>query len=71
MSATISLEERAKRARQMDNALASVRMQGLEPGREAAAIFQRHVDGDLTEPEVRAALTALHDRKYGPVRLSR
>ena len=55
----------------MDNALSSVRMEGLEPGREAAAIFQSHVDGELTESEMRAALSALHDRKYGPLRLPR
>lgn len=66
-----SQEERAERASQMDDALASVRMEGLEPSEEAKAIFQRHVDGELTESEMGAALDALHDRKYGPVRLPR
>ncbi len=67
----ISQEERAERARQMDDALASVRLEGLEPSDEAKAIFERHVDGELTEAEMGAAIDALHDRKYGPVRLPR
>lgn len=66
-----SAEERRERTRQMNNALASVRMEGLEPSEEAKSIFQRHVDGDLTEAEMRTALDELHDQKYGPVRLSR
>ena len=64
-------QECAERARQMDDALASVRMEGLEPSDEAKAIFERHVDGELTEAEMGAAIDALHDRKYGPVRLPR
>jgi len=65
----ISRKERAERVRQTENALASVRMEGVEPSEKARAIFQRHVDGELTESEMGAALDALHDRKYGPVRL--
>lgn len=68
---TISQEERTERAKQMSAALASVRMEDLEPSDEAKAIFQRHVDGELTEAEMSTALDALHDRKYGPVRLPR
>ena len=64
-------QECAERARQMDDALASVRMEGLEPSDEAKAIFERHVDGELTEAEMGSAIYALHDRKYGPVRLPR
>jgi len=63
-----SRAERRQRAKQMDNALASVRMENLEPSDEAKAIFRRHVEGELTEAEMGAALDALHDRKYGPVR---
>lgn len=63
--------ERARRAQQMDNALASVRMEGLEPSEQAKVIFERHVAGDLTEAEMGAALDDLHDRAYGPVRIPR
>ncbi len=66
-----SSEERAERARQMDNALAGVRLEGLEPGAEAAEIFERHVNGELTLSEMGEALDTLHDRDYGPVRLPR
>jgi fido (protein-threonine AMPylation protein) len=36
------------RVREVENALASVRRQGLEPSDEAKAMFQRYVDGQLS-----------------------
>ena len=71
VTVSISAEERAKRQEEIREALASVRMEGLEPGPEATAIFQDYADGLLTSEEVDAAIEALHDRKYGSVRLSR
>jgi anthranilate phosphoribosyltransferase len=65
----VAHDGRREQVKQMDDALASVRIEGLEPSDEAKAIFQRHVDGELTEAEMGAALDALHDRKHGPVRL--
>jgi hypothetical protein len=62
---------RAQRAREVENALASVRMEGLEPSPEALAIFERYVDGELTSKEMGRALDTLLDSKYGPVRLPR
>lgn len=62
---------RTQRAREVANALASVRMEGLEPSDEAKAIFQRYVDGDLTSEEMNRAILQLLDEKYGPVRLPR
>ena len=67
----ISKEERSKRARQMENALASVRLEGLEPDAEAASIFQRHIAGELTLDEMGAAIDELNDRDFGPLRLPR
>ena len=58
-----------QRAREIDNALASVRMEGLEPSDEAKAIFQRYVDGVSTAEEMGRAIDQLLDREYGPVRL--
>jgi hypothetical protein len=66
----ISAEERANRSDAVEEALASVRLEGLEPGPEALAIFQRHVDGDLNMEEAGKEIEKMHDRKYGPVRLS-
>ena len=62
---------RIERAREVDNALASVRLEGLEPSDEAKAIFQRYVDGEMTSEEMGRAIDELLDRKYGPVRLPR
>ena len=41
-----------QRAKEIDNALASVRMEGLEPSEESKVIFQRYVDGELTSEEM-------------------
>ena len=63
--------ERAQRAREVDNALASVRMEGLEISSEAQALFQRYVDGEVTSEELDQAFDHYFDLKYGPVRLPR
>ena len=60
---------RAERAREVENALASGRMEGLEPSPGAMAIFQRYIDGELTLEEMGAAIDAHAGREYGPVRL--
>ena len=69
--AVITESGRAQRAKEVENALASVRMEGLEPSDSAKAIFQRYVDGELTSEEMDRAFDAHLDREYGPVRLSR
>ena len=62
---------RTERAREVENAMASVRMEGLEPSEETKALFQRYVDGELTSQELDDAFQAYLDREYGPVRLPR
>ena len=62
---------RTQRAREVENAMASVRMEGLEPSEETKALFQRYVDGELTSEELDRAFAAYLDREYGPVRLPR
>ena len=71
MAVTTRDQTRLQREREVENALASVRMEGLEPSSEAKSIFQRYVDGDLTLEEMGRAVDQLLDRQYGPVRLSR
>jgi hypothetical protein len=61
---------RTQRAREVENAVASVRMEGLEPSDEAKAIFQRYIDGELTSQEKAKAFEEFLDRAYGPVCLS-
>ena len=69
MPAITTDRERMARAREVENALASVRMEGLEPSAEAKAIFQSYVDGVLNSDEMGDAIDRLLDSKYGPVRL--
>ena len=71
MSVITADRAREQRAKAIDNALASVRMEGLEPSDEAKDIFQRYVNGLLTAEEMDRAIDQLLDRAYGPVRLSR
>jgi hypothetical protein len=71
MAATTLGQTRTQREREVANALASVRMEGLEPSAEARGIFQRYVEGDVSLNEMGRAVDQLLDRQYGPVRLSR
>ena len=67
----ITEQERAKRLDEVRQALASVRLEGLEPGQEVHFIYQRYVDGELTLEQMGAEIEALHDREYGPVPVPR
>lgn len=60
---------RAVRAEEMDDALATGRMEGLEPSAGATAIFQRYVDGDLTLEQMGRAIHEFSEREYGSVHL--
>lgn len=69
--AVINLETaKEKRVREVENALASVRMEGLEPSEEMKAMFHRYVEGELTSDELDSAIDTYLTRQYGPVRLS-
>ena len=67
-TADLALEQRAK---DIENSLASGRMEGLEPSSEAMAIFQRYIEGGLTLEEMGVAIDEYAHREYGPVRLPR
>jgi hypothetical protein len=60
---------RPSRAREVQNAIASGRLEGLEPSAGAHEIFQRYVDGELTLEQMGDAIDEFADREYGPVRL--
>jgi hypothetical protein len=62
---------RTERAREVANALASVRMEGLEISSEAEVLFQQYVEGEVSSEELDGAFDRYFDRKYGPVRLPR
>lgn len=67
--AVLTDHTQASRAREVENALASGRMEGLEPSAGAKEIFQRYIDGELTLERMGAAIDQFADREYGPVRL--
>jgi hypothetical protein len=71
MSVITTDRAREQRAQAIEDALASVRMEGLEPSEEAKSIFQRFVDGSLSAEEMDQAIDQILKRDYGPVRLSR
>ena len=62
--------ERADRQARVERAMASVRLEGLEPTDAAKAIFDRYVAGDLTIEEMGAEIRALNAREFGPVHVS-
>lgn len=65
-----SSRERTQRAREMASALASVRIEGIEPSDEGKAVFESYVAGEISLEQMGRAIDELHDRLYGPVRLS-
>jgi len=67
----ITGQERAKRLSEVRQALASVRLEGLEPGGEAQSIYQRYVEGELTLEQMGTEIEARHDREHGPIPESR
>ena len=71
MAVTTLDQTRTQREREVANALASVRMEGLEIFSEAEVMFQQYVDGKVTSEVLDSAFDRYFDRKYGPVRLPR
>jgi hypothetical protein len=67
--AVLTDRARETRAREIENATASGRLEGLEPSAGAKEIFQRYVEGELTLEQMGAAIDEFADREYGPVRL--
>ena len=60
-----------QREQAVKNALASVRMEGLEPSDNANAIFQRFVSGELTLAQMDSAFDDHFSSLNGFLRLSR
>jgi len=63
-------DEITKREEDYRQALATLRLEGLEPAVEADAIFQRYARSELTLEEMGAEIDKLHERQFGPVPLS-
>jgi hypothetical protein len=71
MAVTAIDQARAQRSTEVENALASVRMEGLEPSEEAKATFQRYVDGELSLEGMGRAIDQILDPSNGSLRLPR
>lgn len=73
MDATVLITEQERQTREsaIEQALASVRLEGLEPGASVHQIYRRYINGELTLQEMGNEIEALHDREYGPISLSR
>ena len=69
-SRSITDQERVQRRARIERAIASVRLEGLEPTAAARAIFNRYVSGELTIDEMGAEIRALNAREFGPVHVS-
>jgi len=63
----ITDQERTERQARVARAVASVRLEGLEPTDAAMAVFERYIVGDLTSQEMTEQIRALNAREFGPV----
>jgi hypothetical protein len=66
----ITTQERSERGARVARAVASVRLEGLEPTDAAKAVFDRYVAGELTTGEMAAEIRALNAREFGPLSVS-
>ena len=63
--------EREQRMSEVNNALASVRMEGLEPDERVLYLYQRYVTGELTSEALDEALNRHLVAEYGPLPIPR
>ena len=66
----ISDEEYKKRARALREAIASLRIEGFMVDDETQRIMQRHVDGEISDGQFRAAIDELNEQRFGSLSLS-
>jgi len=70
-STPIGGQERAKREQAFVATVANLRIEGLYLDDELKGIFQRHVDGEISIEEFRAAVNELSERRFGSLSVSR
>ena len=58
----ITDEERARRQKAIDTARRSIRLEGMQVDPEGEALFDRYIAGELTRPELDAAVMAMANR---------
>jgi hypothetical protein len=67
----ISEQERTKREQALAATIANLRIEDLHLDDELKRIFQRHVDGEIGDEELGAAIDELNERRFGPLPISR
>ncbi|BDC50866.1 hypothetical protein F183_A31820 [Bryobacterales bacterium F-183] len=69
--ATVNVaEERTQRVREVENALANLRLEGLEPSAEALHIGERYRDGVISFERMQQEFAAFLGLADGPVPIS-
>ena len=68
---SMAQQERVERQARVERAIASVRLEGLEPTDEAKAVFDRYIAGDLTTEQMTPEIQALNAREFGPIHVYR
>ena len=70
-SNTISEQERAKREQALVAMVAHLRIENLHLDEELERLFQRHVNGEIADEELDAAIDDLNERRFGPLPVPR
>ena len=72
MAAIVSTSERERAISEeaYRDAVTNLRLEGLQMDEETQRIFQRRVDGEITDEGFRAAIDELNERKFRPLSLS-
>ena len=68
MAAIVSTSERERAISEeaYRDAVTNLRLEGLQMDEETQRIFQRRVDGEITDEGFRAAIDELNERKFRP-----
>jgi hypothetical protein len=66
----ITEQERAERARALAATIAHLRIEDLFLDEEVKRIFKRHVNGEIGDEELAAAIDELNERRFGPLPVS-
>jgi hypothetical protein len=70
-STTISQQERAKREEALVATVSHLRIENLHLDEDLMRIFQRHVNGEISDEELRSEIDEFNERRLGPLPVSR
>jgi hypothetical protein len=66
----ISAQEQEKRQQALVATVAHLRIEDLHLDNDLERIFQQHVDGEIADDELAAAIDELNERRFGPLPVS-